>query len=246
MKKRLILLLFTGIACVSINAQKPLKKPQKRLHKTQADTIVVTRLDDKIYPVKSLTVSGTINGHGYVDLGLSVKWATCNVGASQPSDYGYYFAWGETSPKSIYSETNSVTNKKNIGDISGNSRYDAARANWGSTWRLPTIVEIEELEKKCKIRGGIYNGHKGHIVTGPNGNSIFFPAAGYRDGSSLKYVGACGRYWTSSPIQATADEYAEYFSDQANILTFFNLSNDINALGNDYRFLGRPVRPVSK
>ena len=78
------------------------------------------------------------NGHEYVDLGLSVKWATCNVGASSPEDTGYDFAWGETKPKATYTESNSVTyGNSSIGNIAGDARYDAARANWGGSWRLP-------------------------------------------------------------------------------------------------------------
>ena len=76
--------------------------------------------------------TGTINGHQWVDLGLSVKWATCNVGASSPSDYGNYYAWGETRTKSEYTVDNSFTYGINIGDISGDSRYDVARANWAA------------------------------------------------------------------------------------------------------------------
>ena len=121
-----------------------------------------------------IVATGSIRGHDYVDLGLSVKWATCNVGATSPSGYSDYFAWGETSPKSEYTEGNSVTYKKNMGDIAGDSRYDAARANWGGSWRMPTAAEIKELANKCKTRWTTYNGHKGHLVMGPNGKSIFF------------------------------------------------------------------------
>ncbi|MCD8292128.1 MAG: serine/threonine protein kinase, partial [Prevotella sp.] len=80
---------------------------------------------------ESKSTKNTINGHEYVDLGLSVKWATCNVGASSPTGYGNYYAWGETSPKSEYTKKNNTTSGKSLGDIAGDSRYDAARANWG-------------------------------------------------------------------------------------------------------------------
>ena len=93
-----------------------------------------------------------INGHEYVDLGLSVKWATCNVGASKPEDYGNDYAWGETSTKSSYTSDSSKTYGKQMNDIKGNSQYDAARANWGGTWRLPTGAELEELKNKCTWR----------------------------------------------------------------------------------------------
>ena len=80
-----------------------------------------------LFMLSAQDVSGTSNGHDYVDLGLSVKWATCNVGASSPSDYGDYYAWGETSTKSSYDEDNSKTYGKSMGNIGGNSSYDVAR-----------------------------------------------------------------------------------------------------------------------
>ena len=177
---------------------------------------------------------GVINGHEYVDLGLSVKWATCNVGASGPSDYGDYFAWGEISPKSEYSKENSVTYKKNIGDIGGNARYDAARANWGGSWRLPTLDEIKELDEKCTWTWTTQGGHNGYEVVGPSGKSIFLPAAGWRGGASLYGVGEYGHYWSSSPYGSDA-RYAcgLYFHSR-------NGSWDWSS-----RNGGRSVRPVS-
>ena len=118
------------------------------------------------------------DGHEYVDLGLSVKWATCNVGASKPEEYGDYFAWGETSTKEEYTEENSLTYGKKMSDIAGNAQYDAARANWGGSWRMPTEYEWQELIDKCKWEWGKVTGVKVNKVTGPNGNSIFLPAAG--------------------------------------------------------------------
>ncbi len=141
--------------------------------------------------------SGTVNGHEYVDLGLSVKWATCNVGASSVSDYGDYYAWGETETKSNYDEDNSVMLGKDSGDISGNADYDAARANWGGAWRLPTEAEIRELVDKCQWEWTTIEGHSGYKVTGPNGNSIFLPAAGCRYGALLINAGKYGNYWIS-------------------------------------------------
>ena len=149
-------------------------------------------------PSKSVA-TGVINGHEWVDLGLSVKWATMNVGASSPSDYGSYFAWGETRPKSEYTADNCVTWNKDLKDISGNSSYDAARSNWGGSWRLPTQKELEELENKCKWTWTTQGGHKGYKVTGPNGNSIFLPAAGWRYGTSPNNIGVNGYYRSSTP-----------------------------------------------
>ena len=173
------------------------------------------------------------NRHDRVDLGLSVKWATCNVGASKPEDYGNYYAWGETSTKSSYIESKSKTYGKNIGDIKGNSNYDAARANWGGNWRLPTKAERQELIDKCNWTWITQNGKNGYKVTGPNGNSIFLPAAGFRYGSSLYFAGSCGYYWSSSPYESGSD-YAYYLG--------FNSS--FQGMNDDFRYIGQSVRPV--
>ena len=157
--------------------------------------------------------TGTLNGHEWVDMGLSVRWATCNVGALSPSDYGNYYAWGETTTKSSYEEDNSRTYKMSKGDISGNPSYDAATANWGDGWRMPTKEELEELVDKCDWRWMSHGGHNGYKVTGPNGNSIFLPAAGWRFGTSLDdYAGDYGGYWSSTPDGSSSQNvYYMYF-----------------------------------
>ena len=139
------------------------------------------------------------NGYEWVDLGLSVKWATCNVGATEPEEYGDYFAWGETSPKAEYTWDNSLTYDVPMSDISGDPQYDAATANWGGSWRMPTTTEMDELCYNCTWTWTSLNGVYGMEVTGPNGNSIFLPAAGYRNGSSSYYVSLYGFYWCSTP-----------------------------------------------
>ena len=180
------------------------------------------------------TQSQSINGHDYVDLGLSVKWATCNIGAKRPSDYGNYYAWGETKTKPTYTEEDSKTSGKSIGDIAGNSNYDTARANWGGTWRLPTKAEIQELVNKCTWTWTTQGGHNGYRVTGPNGNSIFLPAAGNR-GESLYDVGSNGYYWTSSPYESDSNyAYNLYFSSGNHFV------------GYNSRYWGFTVRPVSE
>ncbi len=181
-------------------------------------------------------VANTINGHEYVDLGLSVKWATCNVGASSPSDYGDYFAWGETSTKSEYNRGNSVTyGKKSMVSIAGNPQYDAAQANWGNTWRLPTKREIEELVNKCKHTWTTQGEHKGYKITGPNGNSIFLPAAGWRYGTSLYNAGGRGYYWSATPYGGNArSAYSLYFNSGSLFKSLY------------YRDYGQSVRPVSE
>ena len=176
-------------------------------------------------------------GHEWVDLGLpsGIKWATCNVGASSPEEYGYYFAWGETREKSSYDEDNSVTYEKNYGDIGGDSRHDAARSNWGGSWRLPTRGEMEELKKNCTWSWTTQGGKKGYKVTGSNGNSIFLPAAGDRHGSSLNDAGIYGCCWSSTPDESDADcAYGLYFDSGYHGVVW------------DIRDYGQSVRPVSE
>ena len=174
--------------------------------------------------------------HGYVDLGLSVKWATCNVGASEPEDYGNYYAWGETSTKSSYTNGNSKTSGKKMGDIAGNSRYDAAHANWGGKWRLPTKIEMSELINKCTWTWTTQNGVEGYNVTGPSGASIFLPAAGLRYRSSLYDAGSYGGYWSSAPYVG----YSGYGIDAY----YLSFNSGGQGMGDDDRSYGLSVRPV--
>ena len=116
-----------------------------------------------------------------VDLGLSVKWASCNVGAESPEQYGDKYAWGETSPKTKYDKKNYLYYDSNtesyidIGmDIKG-TNYDVAHVSWGGNWRMPTYAELKELREKCNWEWGNYNGINGYIITGSNHNSIFIP-----------------------------------------------------------------------
>ena len=173
--------------------------------------------------------TGDSNGYSYVDLGLSVKWATCNVGANAPEEYGDYFAWGEISPKSSYSSSNySYSNNPSILPMSA----DAANANWGGTWRMPTRAEQDELRTQCTWTWTTQNGVQGYTVNSrTNGNSIFLPAAGYRDNSDLYGAGSFGCYWSSSV----------YYSSRAYYLYFYVSSVDWD---NSSRYYGQSVRPV--
>ena len=176
---------------------------------------------------------GKHEGHEWVDLGLpsGLKWATCNVGATKPEEYGNYYAWGETATKSEYTENNSLTSGKQMSDISGNAQYDAATANWGGDWRMPTDYELNELITKCTWEWINTNDFKGYSVIGPNGNSIFLPAAGFHDGSSLNYAGSIGGYRSSTPRDGlTAGS--------------LNFRSDHQIMGNSSRYTGRSVRPV--
>ncbi|MDE7388388.1 MAG: hypothetical protein K2M97_03940 [Muribaculaceae bacterium] len=186
----------------------------------------------------NFTGIGTINGHDYVDMGLpsGLKWATCNVGASVPTEYGGYFAWGETNPKLTYTVDNSLMHdKEDVGDISGDSTYDAARANWGGSWRMPSISEMMELVHDCQWIWTVKGEISGYEVIGPNGQSIFFPAAGYYiEGSLLETAGSYGACWSSMPWDGTIFAYC----------LFFNSGGTFD-VGWDYRYRGLSVRPVS-
>ena len=175
------------------------------------------------------------NGYEWVDLGLpsGLKWATCNVGADKPEEYGNYYAWGETETKSEYTEDNCVTWEKNLSDISGDSRYDAARRHWGGSWRIPTAAECQELVDNCTWTWITQGRRKGYRVTGKNGNSIFLPATGWYYGSSPDYQGELGRYWSSTPRESNTGGAYDL---------------DFNSLGPyeawSYRYYGLTVRPV--
>lgn len=192
-----------------------------------------------------------------VDLGLSVKWAACNLGASKPEGCGSYYAWGETMPKTKYTEDNSnwygvdydVLRSKGVINSRGNltARYDAATANWGAGWRMPTLDEIKELKSRCRWNWTTMNGVKGYKVTGPSGKSIFLPTAGYRSGiesygrarqkpHKIAYsVDSSGGYWSSTAGDNSG--YAFLFSFDSDYFDWFVTAN---------RDLGHSVRPVSE
>ena len=223
-------------------------------------TVYVYKKDGTKVPYVASTVDSigfvdaniNANGHEWVDLGLpsGTLWATCNVGANSPEDYGEYFAWGETTPKSTYnwstykwckgrydnmtkyctdSDYGIVDNKTTL-DLSD----DAAYVNWGGDWCMPTRAELEELKDNCASCWVTQNGVKGcKIISNVNGNSIFLPAAGYRNGSDLSSAGSNGDSWSSSLYT--------YYSHNASYLYFD--SDDVGC-SYDYRSYGRSVRPV--
>lgn len=169
-------------------------------------------------------------GHAYVDLGLSVKWATCNVGATSPEEYGDYFAWGEIATKTTYDQDNSSTYNVQMDAITG-TQYDVARTKWGGNWRMPTKDELVELRTECTWNWTTQNGVKGYMVIGPNGKSIFLSAGGYRYGSLVEDAEYEGWYWSSTP----------YYTNRSYGLIF-------RASGcytdSEYRYYGQLVRPV--
>ena len=267
MMKKILLFLLLAEFTLGISAQAPRKmcpvcglsipkcqykgkhpktKPTTTAPAQQQPSKLAKPTTSKPKPITVSKPTGTIEGHGYVDLGLSVKWATKNVGASSPSDYGDYFAWGETRTKSSYTKSNcfDCLDGKSDGrwgiykiggktSISPTSGHDTARENWGGTWRMPTITEFEELRKKCKWKWTSQGGHKGYKVTGPNGNSIFLPAASLRDGTNG--VGRGGDYW-SSTLHSSESGYARhlYFGSG-----YLGTDNGVA------RFYGQCVRPVT-
>lgn len=175
--------------------------------------------------------------HETIDLGLSVKWASCNVGATSPEEYGDYFAWGETTVKSDSSSSNSATDGLSISELKsrgiigsdGNltAEYDAATANWGGDWRMPTLDEFRELINNCAWSWTTHNGVKGYKVKSPtNGNSIFLPT---------RNAVPVGNYWSATPY---GNSYSAYYLgfDSDDYYWFFNFS----------RCNGFVVRPVSE
>ena len=154
------------------------------------------------------------DNHEYVDLGLpsGTLWATCNVGATSPEDMGDYFAWGETAPKEIYdmenykwyNSANDKLTKYCTDDKYGTVEYetellpedDAAYVNWGPVWRMPTLEQQQELIERCTWQWVERNGVYGRLVTGPNGNTLFLPAADYRSDNSPSNEGSIGAYWS--------------------------------------------------
>ena len=192
--------------------------------------------------------------HEYVDLGLpsGTLWATCNVGTSKPEEYGDYFAWGETEPKSDYTwstykycqgtettMTKYCTNGS-YGTIDNKTELepsdDAAAVNWGSEWQIPSEEQLDELYSSSytTTTWTTLNGKYGRKITSmSNGNSIFLPAAGGCGGTSLIYAGSCGDYWSRSLNTS--------YSSRAYYLYF--LPRDLPAVGPG-RYYGRSVRPV--
>ncbi|MBQ8542174.1 MAG: toll/interleukin-1 receptor domain-containing protein [Bacteroidaceae bacterium] len=187
-----------------------------------------------------------------VDLGLSVKWAGWNIGATAPEEYGDYYAWGETTTKSDYSWSTYIWCKGNDSTMTKyctNSKYgtmdkrtilepsdDVAYVKWGGSWRMPTNAEQDELCEKCEWEWTALNGVKGYKVTGPSGNSIFLPAAGFRNNTGLYRKGVEGVCWSSSLYRSTNSKGYVLFLDS----TCYNDNHISN------RCNGRTVRPVCK
>ena len=189
-------------------------------------------ITDKLRKDETLDVLIEIKEYDFVDLGLSVKWATCNVGASVPEEYGHCYTWGETMFKDEYVLDNCTTCRDTINEISGSATHDVARVNCGKKWRIPTKDEMAELKDRCQWTWTEKNGVKGYEITGPNGNTIFMPAAGNYMGSTRYNAGIGGLYWTAtSPTTEKGNAYYLHFDVDRNII-----SAD--------RYYGLAIRPV--
>ena len=206
--------------------------------------------------IANFTYNGGSDDHAYVDLGLpsGLLWATCNVGADAPEDYGQYFAWGETQPKNAYNWStyqycnggdgwNTLTKYCNKSSFGYNGftdnlttllpEDDAATANWGDGWRMPTRAEFQELYNNTTVTWTTQNGVNGRLFTASNGNTLFLPATGCRYYGTLFHAGSYGYYWSSS-LHTDHPDYAWYFySDSGNYGVFV-----------EYRNYGQTIRPV--
>lgn len=197
---------------------------------------------------------GELNGHAYVDLGLpsGLKWATCNVGATVPEGYGEPVAWGETASKYSYFWDNYQYSNYSYDQLTkycnvsyyGNNGYvdnlttlesvdDAATSRWGAGWRTPTRNEMDELFDNCTHVAVTQGGVAGYKFTGPNGNSIFLPANGYRHLETVVESNAC-YYWTSS-LNTANEPYMAYCLVVGSENSYANVS---------YRYRGLLVRAV--
>ena len=199
--------------------------------------------------VYSLAVGG--GTYEYVNLGLSVKWAKCNVGAEKETDAGLYFAWGETTG---YTASQVGTDKQfswsdyKYGTSSNLTKYnqsdgktvlepedDAASQIMGGDWRMPTKAEFDELLSGTTNEWTQVNGVNGRKFTASNGNSIFIPAAGYCGDGSVNDVGNYGFVWSSS-LNTSRPNRAWYLDCNSGNCRMSNVD----------RYLGWSVRGVRK
>ena len=195
--------------------------------------------------------------HEFVDLGLSVKWATCNVGADRPEDAGDLYSWGETETKTNYSF---ATYKFCVDGKQGNyTKYcdkdnktvldqedDVAHVKWGGSWRMPTGAELDELREECVWTWTKENGVNGYRVSGKKegfeNNSIFLPVNVHNSSNAIEHgmPAEFGLYWSSS-LSYNANSFFMGRWDHANGYSFFQDTPTGNA---SFRNEGQSVRPV--
>ncbi|MDO4949771.1 MAG: DUF1566 domain-containing protein [Bacteroidales bacterium] len=201
------------------------------------------RLVSQPAPQPEAPANGSSEGHEWVDLGLSVKWATCNVGAGKAEDSGTYLAWGEKAAKESYAWADYADAKNDRGTEfttygKGGKTVldkadDVARQQWGGAWRMPTRKELEELKTKCSWTFVERDGQTGYEVKGPNGHSIFLPAAGCRNGKQLQGMGSDAGYWS-----------VELDTEHPNSAWSLYFNSKVQGMGYSYRHFGRLVRAV--
>lgn len=246
---RKILLLLTIIINLTTHAQETADSMYIYRNDNMIDRIAVSLIDSVTFVAPQATEDST--PYKAVDLGLSVRWASCNIGATSPEEYGGYYAWGETEGKEDYSwetykwcngsyETmtkycidntfGTVDNKKTL-----EPEDDVATVEWGGSWRMPTQAEQDELRNNCTWTWTTLNNVTGYTVTGPNGNSIFLPATGFKCSTKIYFRNKGGYYWSS-------DLY-DFYNRSAGYL--FLYSSDYDWYSN-YRLNGYSVRAVCK
>ena len=193
-------------------------------------------------------------------------WATMNIGAEKPEDYGYYFWWGDTvgykrendkwvasdgsnsnfsfteSNVPTYSKSNSALKREGWITADGvlAPEYDAAHKHWGGDWRMPTKQEFDDLNSKCDWTWTTMNGVNGYVVCGRgdySSASIFLPCAGYGSGRSLDFAGSRGHYWSSVPYSDNNNAWYLYFNSGLHYTNYYSYFDD-------YRSRGRSVRPL--
>lgn len=185
---------------------------------------------------------GNHNGYDWVDLGLSVRWATCNLGAEYPYSHGNFYSWGALSTTSSYDPSKSLTYNNAIDNITESSKFDAAHIIMKGTWRIPTKEECEELIKKCTWTWVQNNGISGFVIKSKvNGNCIFLPASGVYEEPTVNInneANTLGCYWTSTPADK---KFAEEHLKEAYALRF--TSNGPYTLFYS-KYFGYNIRPV--
>ncbi len=251
---KVTILTLAMLCCYTMISEAKVKKTRKA--RTEKRITKTPSLSSKEIGSETMNDSQkTTNEREYVDLGLpsGTLWATMNVGANHPEDYGDYFAWGEITTKDDFtwrsyrlgSGYNFLYKYCTSGVFASGGKYDnkteldfvddAAYKNWGKDWRIPSLAQIKELGRECSWQWTFKNGVNGYIITSNrNGNSIFLPAAGCRDESKLYNAGSVGQYWTRT--------LNEDFPNTAYLLVFGSSGSigfkDIS------RYQGRSIRAV--
>jgi uncharacterized protein (TIGR02145 family) len=181
------------------------------------------------------SVAEAKSGIEAVDLGLSVRWASCNVGAEAPEEYGDYYAWGECEVKDSYGWKGAKSYDRPYA-ATLQSEEDVATQKLGDGWRMPTADEVRELIEKCEVREAVRNGCYGFEFVAPNNNTIFLPAAGYRYDTTRYNDGFEALYWSSSSLAG----------DNKHAMALFVNNHEKLIDSARYRYYGATIRPVKE